>query len=113
MNRDSVLSSVVLPEPDPPETITFSRAFTQPLRELQHARRERLIPHQSRQASAASCRTAGSTSPARSATIGGITAQTREPSLQTRIHNRRRIVNAAANIRHDAIDHQTQMLTIA
>src|SRR2546425_990735 len=31
MKRESVLSMVVLPEPDPPETTTLSRASTQPL----------------------------------------------------------------------------------
>ena len=38
MKRDSVLSMVVLPEPEPPEITMLSRASTHAAQEIEHAR---------------------------------------------------------------------------
>ena len=44
MKLDSALSSVVLPAPVPPDTITFRRAPTTDLQEVEHRLRQALTP---------------------------------------------------------------------
>ena len=111
MKPESTLSSVVLPEPVPPETTMLSRARTAPLQHLQHLRRQRAMAQQ----------VVGGQRSATEAADGeqrAVDGQRRNDDVdaraveQARIHHRRRLVDAAADRGDDLVDdvHQVRFV---
>ena len=103
MKLDSVFSSVVLPEPVPPEMMMFSRALIAPSKQHHHFRREGLVVQQVFELQRIGAEAAnGHARP--------VQGQRRNDGVETRavgqpgVDHRADFVDAPAHLRHDAVD---------
>ena len=80
IDAESAFSSVVLPEPVPPEMRMFSSAWMQRVEEVDRLGRQRADAGPCPPASAASARTSGSSAAGRESESGGMITLTRLPS---------------------------------
>src|SRR6516162_7904623 len=102
MKRDMVLSSVVLPDPEPPATTMFSRARTHPERKSSMPRvNVSFLSRSSVVSSFLPKRRMGRNYGAGARSVG-----------EAGVDNRRGIVNPAADVRHNAVDDHAQMCLI-
>ena len=111
MNDVTTLSSVVLPEPVPPEISMFSRARTQPARSWSISSVMRAVVEQVlRAVSPAPNRRIERTGP--SSASGGMIALTREPSGRRASTIGRRLVDPAPHPADDAVDDRQQVRVV-
>ena len=112
MKLDSVLSSVVLPEPVPPEMIMFRRALIAPSSSITISGVKALkFSRSSSLSGLLPKRRIETAAPSRAS--GGMIAFTREPSVQAGIDHRADFIDAAADFRHDAVDDLQQVGVVA
>ena len=112
MKLDSVLSSVVLPEPVPPEMMMFSRALMRAFQQHHHLGREGLVVEQVFQLERIGAEAANGDR-------GAVQGQRRNDRVhagavrQAGVDHRADFVDAAADLRHDAVDDLHQVLVVA
>ncbi len=112
MKLDSVLSSVVLPEPVPPEMMMFSRALMAPSSSITISGVKALVVQQ-----VFELERVGAEAANRDA--GAVEGQRRNDRVhagavrQAGVDHRADFVDAAADLRHDAVDDLHQVLVVA
>ncbi len=112
MKLDSVLSSVVLPEPVPPEMMMFRRALMAPFEQHHHFRGERLVVQQIFELEGIGAETANGDARA-------IQGQRRNDGVETRtvrqsrVDHRADFIDASSDVRDDPVDDLQQVGVVA